>query len=416
MLVGLRRLGDGADRLAGRRAALAGGGALLLTVGLWTDISPESGGTSIVFISFIMVGFWLAGRVVRSRSVLMEEIAERTRELEVEREERARLAVAEERARIARELHDVVAHTLSVIVVQAGAERLVTADDGARETLAAIERTSRDALAEMGCRLGMLRTEGSGSDLDPQPSLARIDELLAGVRATGLEVELVVEGETRRLPIGMNVSAYRIVQEALTNSLKHGRCTRARVRLSWDHAFLEIEVADDGIGPAAAPRAGHGLLGLRERVALFGGHPRHGSQRSRRRRPHGAATPPTGVTAIRVLIADDQPLVRAGLRKIVETDAAITVAGEAEDGARDRPRGLSFARRRADGHPHAHLRRDRGNPAAARAWFRRAGRRTHDVRPGRLRARRPPGGGQRLPPQGIAGRGDPARDPRRGRR
>lgn len=254
-----------------QRRALLGGGILLATVGLWTSISPESGGSDIVFISFIMAGFWIAGRVVRSRNVLAVELAKRTQELETEREERARFAVTEERARIARELHDVVAHTLSVIVVQAGAERLVTNDLGASETLTSIERTSRDALAEMGRLLGMLRAEGDASELNPQPSLARIDELIAGVRDTGLDVDLIVEGEPRQLPIGLDVSAFRIVQEALTNSLKHGRCKHARVRLRWTSTLLEIEVADDGIGPAADPRPGHGLLGLRERVAIFDG-------------------------------------------------------------------------------------------------------------------------------------------------
>jgi signal transduction histidine kinase len=251
--------------------ALASGAVLVVAVDLWTSFSPNDGGTDLVFISVILAGFWVAGRVVRSRNLLAAELAERTKELESEREERARLAVAEERARIARELHDIVAHTLSVIAVLAGAERLVQRVGTARDTLESIERTSREALAEMGRLLGMLRADGDPAELGPQPSLTRIDELLAGVRNAGLDVELVAEGEPRSLPAGMDVSAYRIVQEALTNSLKHGRCKRARVSLRWSPTLLEIEVADDGIGPAADPGPGHGLLGLRERAALFDG-------------------------------------------------------------------------------------------------------------------------------------------------
>jgi signal transduction histidine kinase len=257
----------------GLRSAVLGLAALVIAVDSWVTLTPNNGGTDLVFISLIMLGFWFAGRVVRSRNVLTETLKERTAELEREREERARLAVAEERARIARELHDVVAHTLGVVVVQAGAERLhVPAGSRAHETFASIERSGRAALEEMGRLLGMLRVEEDGDALVPQPGLARLDDLLQHVRATGLDVELVVEGTPRALGPGADVSAYRIVQEALTNAVRHSRSTRARVRLRWDSAALEIEVADDGVGPPAeAPRSGHGLLGIRERVALYGG-------------------------------------------------------------------------------------------------------------------------------------------------
>jgi signal transduction histidine kinase len=251
-------------------SAIAGGAALIVAILLWAART----GDDPVFIVVILGGFWLVGRIVRSRNLLAEQLAERTRELEAEREERARLAVAEERARIARELHDVVAHTLSVIVVQAGAERLAsTAGDGSREMFASIERAAREALAEMGRLLGMLREVDAVPALGPQPSLARLEELLDGVRETGLLVDLVVEGEPRPLSPGLDVSAYRIVQEALTNTIKHAQSRSARVRIHWEPASLEIEIADDGIGPPAsdAADAGHGLLGIRERVALFGG-------------------------------------------------------------------------------------------------------------------------------------------------
>jgi signal transduction histidine kinase len=257
----------------GFRGAVLGLAALIAAVDSWVTLTPNSGGTDLVFISIILLGFWLAGRVVRSRNVLAATLRERTQELEQEREERARLAVAEERARIARELHDVVAHTLGVVVVQAGAERLhLPADSREHETFASIERSGRAALEEMGRLLGMLRVDEDADALVPQPGLARLDELLDHVRATGLDVELVVEGTPRALGPGADVSAYRIVQEALTNAVRHSGSSRARVRLRWDSAALEIEVADDGVGPPSElPRSGHGLLGIRERVALYGG-------------------------------------------------------------------------------------------------------------------------------------------------
>jgi len=257
----------------GRRSAILGLVALVVAVDSWVTLTPNNGGTDLVFISLIMLGFWFAGRVVRSRNVLTSTLKERTEELEREREKRARLAVAEERSRIARELHDVVAHTLGVVVVQAGAERLhLPPDSPAHATFASIESSGRAALAEMGRLLGMLRTDEDSDALVPQPGLARLDELLDHVRATGLVVELVVDGTPRVLGAGADVSAYRIVQEALTNTVRHSGSSRAQVRLRWESTALVIEVADDGVGPPAkAARPGHGLLGIRERVALYGG-------------------------------------------------------------------------------------------------------------------------------------------------
>jgi signal transduction histidine kinase len=255
------------------RAAALGGIGLLIAVDSWVSLTPNNGGTDLVFISIILLGFWIAGRVVRSRNVLAGTLAERTRELEREREERARLAVAEERSRIARELHDVVAHTLGVIVVQAGAERLhLPPDSPAHSTFASIEESGRSALEEMGRLLGMLRTDTEHDTLVPQPGLARLGDLLAHIRETGLDVELVVEGTPRALGAGADVSAYRIIQEALTNTVRHSGSRRSRVRLRWGAAALEIEVADDGVGPPVeSSHVGHGLLGIRERVALYGG-------------------------------------------------------------------------------------------------------------------------------------------------
>jgi signal transduction histidine kinase len=252
------------------RTAVAGGLPLIVAVDLWAYRT----GDDLVFVPVILAGFWIAGRVVRSRNVLAAALAERTRELEREREERARLAVAEERVRIARELHDVVSHTLGVIVVQAGAERVAPSEASAKETLGSIERSGREALAEMGRLVGMLRSEG-GEERTPQPGLARIDELAASVRATGIDVEVVAEGAPRPLPGSVDVSAYRIVQEALTNAVRHSGASRASVLLRWEARALEIQVADNGVGPpresGSGMPGGHGLLGVRERVALFGG-------------------------------------------------------------------------------------------------------------------------------------------------
>jgi signal transduction histidine kinase len=248
--------------------ALAGGAALVAAVVAWGWFTGDD-----PFVAAVIGGFWLVGRIVHSRNRLAAELEARTRELEAEREERARLAVAEERTRIARELHDVVAHTLGVMVVQAGGERLhERPGTPAHETLTAIERSGRQALTEMGRLLGMLRTEDDGGVDAPQPGLDRLDALLDGVRETGLRVDLVIEGEPRELSPGLDVSAYRIVQEALTNTIRHGHSRHARVTLHWEATALRIEIADDGVGPPPGPaRSGHGLLGIGERAALFGG-------------------------------------------------------------------------------------------------------------------------------------------------
>jgi len=251
------------------RRALAGGALLIVAVDLWAYRT----GDDLVFIPVILAGFWIAGRVVRSRNLLAAALAERTRELELEREERAKLAVAEERARIARELHDVVSHTLGVIVVQAGAERISSSAGSAHETLESIERSGREALGEMGRLVGMLRADEAEERM-PQPGLARLDEVVERVREAGIDVQVVVEGEPRTLAAGVDVSAFRIIQEALTNTVRHSKSSRAQVLLRWEPTALEIQVADDGVGAPAesAPRGGgHGLVGIRERVALFGG-------------------------------------------------------------------------------------------------------------------------------------------------
>jgi signal transduction histidine kinase len=200
-------------------------------------------------------------------------IGGRARMAEREREVAAREAVVEERARIARELHDAIAHNVSMMVVQAGAERRVLAPEqsSTREVLETVEQIGRGALTEMRRLVGMLRSD-AGDPLAPNPGLRDVSTLVAQVREAGLPVELAVEGEPRELPVGLELSAYRIVQEALTNALKHAGDAHATVRIVYGPDSLELEIVDDGSG-AAAPVAsgGHGLVGMRERVALYGG-------------------------------------------------------------------------------------------------------------------------------------------------
>jgi signal transduction histidine kinase len=199
----------------------------------------------------------------------------RRRRIVRDRELAAREAVAAERSRIARELHDVVAHHMSVMVVQAGAARAVAGKDPAAtaEALEQIEASGRAGLVEMRRLLDVLKSDAPDEGRAPQPGLARLAELLDAMRATGLPVEAVVVGTPHPLPPGLDLSAYRIVQEALTNALKHAGDAHTRVVLRYAPDALEIEVADDGRGPGAdaGTDGGRGLIGMRERVQLFGG-------------------------------------------------------------------------------------------------------------------------------------------------
>jgi signal transduction histidine kinase len=235
--------------------------------------------------AWLMFGVaWVLGDLVRKRSDAVSELRLRAAELEEEREENERLAVEAERARIARELHDAVAHNVSVMVVQAGAARRTleageAADDAsaqatAREGLAAIETTGRETLLEMRRMVGTLRP-AEHEAYEPTPSLGGLDGLLERVRAAGLRVDLAIEGEARPVPQGIDLSAYRVVQEALTNTLRHAHAASARVRLQYAPDWLTVEVTDDGRGAAAAlleaPHHGYGLVGMRERVGMIGG-------------------------------------------------------------------------------------------------------------------------------------------------
>jgi len=256
-----------------RRMWLAGAmTAVMASVVTVNDPEPLNIGGAIFFGLLFGVP-WTVGRMVHDRRQREIALEERADALEREQEQRARAAVAEERQRIARELHDVVAHAISVIVVQArGGRRLLDTEPAeARGAFDTIEGTGQQALGEMRRLLGLLRESEDQLALAPQPSLVRIDDLVEQVRDAGLPVELAIEGEPTELPPGIDLSAYRIVQEALTNALKHAGPATARVTLRYGEDSLELEIADDGSGSAAGNGGGHGLVGIKERVAMLGG-------------------------------------------------------------------------------------------------------------------------------------------------
>ena len=219
---------------------------------------------------------WRFGDVMRIRRKRERQLADRTRQLEREREENARRAVLDERVRIAREIHDVVAHHVSLMGVQAGAARRVLGQrpERAEEALSAIEEASRQAVLELHRLLGFLRQDQEDEPLAPQPSMRQLGSLITQMREAGLPVELNVEGRERPLPPGVDLSAYRIVQEALTNTLKHAGSARAAVTVRYGERAVEIEVIDDGRSTASGSEresGGNGLMGMRERVSLLGG-------------------------------------------------------------------------------------------------------------------------------------------------
>jgi signal transduction histidine kinase len=256
-----------------RRRALAGGAMGLAAA--WIATGQEHGSTvaDYVYITWLVGAVWLAGLALRGWRLRAAALEDRTVVLEREREESARAAVAEERERIARELHDVIAHCVSLIVVQAGAERRVLAAGQAttREALLSIERTGRQALVEMRRLVEMLDRSDEALGLAPQPSVEQLGPLIEQVREAGLPVELRFEGVPLSLPPGVDLSAYRIVQEGLTNALKHAGPAQALVTVRYGAGQLELEVADDGHGADSSDGGGRGLVGMRERAALFGG-------------------------------------------------------------------------------------------------------------------------------------------------
>jgi signal transduction histidine kinase len=256
-----------------RRVAYFGAAITFALVSIIYYRDPSASPSDFFFLLFFFGAAWLAGLALASRSQQTDELRARIERAERDREAESQRAVEEERARIARELHDVVAHSVSVMVVQAGGvRRLLDPDqDRQREALLAIEHTGRAALTEMRRMLGVLRSdELQPGPLTPQPGLEYLDRLLEQMREAGLPVELEVEGDPVPLTAGVDLSAYRIVQEGLTNTLKHaGPGATARVVVRYLPEQLELEVSNDGQAPANGD--GHGLVGMRERVALYGG-------------------------------------------------------------------------------------------------------------------------------------------------
>jgi signal transduction histidine kinase len=245
---------------------------------VWFTPAMLERSTFLLFMGILAVA-WVLGHFVGDRQVYAAQLEERTAELERAREELARRAVTEERLRLARELHDVVAHAMSVIAVQSGVGAHVAASrpEEVGKALAAIEATSRAALEELRRLLGVLRHDNEvQASLTPVPGLANLDSLLAEVGKAGLAVRLRVEGTPLQLPAGVDLSAYRIVQEALTNVVKHAGPAHAQVTIGYRDQEVTVEIIDDGRGavpPAGDARVGtgHGLIGMRERVAAFGG-------------------------------------------------------------------------------------------------------------------------------------------------
>jgi signal transduction histidine kinase len=253
------------------RIALAG--MAIALAGIWIGVAGQTTNnhSDFAFTAVVVSAGWLVGRGMRGRVRQTAELAERTRQLEEAREAERLAAVAEERRRIARDLHDVIAHSVSVMVVQAGAAEDIFArnPEGVLEPIRAVQETGRAALVEMRRLLGLLREDGE-LGLAPQPRLADLDALAEQMRLAGLPVEVELEGNPRPLPIGVDLSVYRIAQEALTNALKHAGPARARLVLRYRESEVELEVVDDGSSSANGD-GGHGLIGMRERVAVFGG-------------------------------------------------------------------------------------------------------------------------------------------------
>lgn len=232
-----------------------------------------AGAVSFVFTGALLIIVWGIGLALQQRRIRANDAEERATRAEQDREVSARLAVAEERARIARELHDVVAHAVSTMVLRAGVvrhklpEALVEADRALRD----VEQTGRDALAEMRQLLGALRADDDPAELAPQPGIPTLPSLAERVTNAGLAVDIQVHGEPVPLPAGIDRTAFRIVQEGLTNALKHAHAQRADVQLSYSPSQLRIEIRDDGTGPSATDSLGHGLVGIRERVKIYHG-------------------------------------------------------------------------------------------------------------------------------------------------
>ena len=256
-----------------RRTSLVG---LLFVIAIAAFVelnAPEGKVGDFIWDTITFTVAWIIGFAVGQKYREVDEAKERAELAEREREERARRAVADERTRIARELHDVVGHSVSVMTVQASAVRRVLDQDQERvsEALQVVEQTGREALAEMRRMVGVLRHADEAPALAPQPSLAEVERLVQHARDRGLSVELSVEGDPVDLPTGIDLTAYRLVQEGLTNAIKHARAEQAEVVIRYEDGHVELTVSDDGSGGGDGGGSGHGLVGMRERVTVYGG-------------------------------------------------------------------------------------------------------------------------------------------------
>ena len=260
--------------VAGAAIGLAAVVVMLATGGRGGVVRTGDAELSLFIWSLIAVGLPLGAFALRARAQRAAELQERADRLEREREERTRAAVAAERARIARDLHDVIAHSVTVMTVQGGAARLLLDSDPgrAREPLLVVEETGHQALADMRRLVGIVQDEPERAPaLTPQPGLADLPALAEKLQRAGLPTDLVVHGEPETLTPGVELTAYRVVQEALTNALKHAGPATARVTVIYESQALRLEISDDGPGTSNQQDGGHGLVGMRERVALYGG-------------------------------------------------------------------------------------------------------------------------------------------------
>jgi signal transduction histidine kinase len=246
-----------------------------LTVGYnWVFLVMLGGSLSdFVFITLLYGGAWVVGQVIRRRDLKAEAFALEAGELRRTQAERERKAVTQERGRIARELHDIVSHSISVITIQTQAvrRRLGPENDAEIEDLRVIENTAREAMTEMRRLLGALRADGDTAPLSPQPGIGQLERLVSETSAVGVPVDLRIVGDPKPLPPGVDVTAYRIVQEALTNVRKHAAGARTAVVVSYSPECIELQIENEGRGLRETPSGGNGLIGMRERVALYGG-------------------------------------------------------------------------------------------------------------------------------------------------
>lgn len=249
---------------------------LLVVIGAAATVvfnAPGSSGGSYVFIPGLFSMLWLVGLALQQRGARVEAAEMRATRIARDREDAMSAAIAAERASIARELHDVLGHSVSVMTIQASAVRRMLTPDQVRErdALLTVEQTGREALVEMRRLVGILRLPNDAPGLEPQPGIDQVPKLVEQARELGLAIDFRVEGEAVTLPPGIDLTAYRLVQEGLTNVRKHSDARHTEVRLKYEAGGIEVEVCDDGKGAAAADEGGHGLLGMRERVSIYGG-------------------------------------------------------------------------------------------------------------------------------------------------